>query len=93
MATQFDPDTIAGVCGYMNAEGMRQNLVEILKRQLGDETLSDAEMVGFDSLGFDAVASGASGTASVRVPWPNEALDRGEVRTQLMALYERAIFG
>ena len=89
----FSAEDLAGVCGYMNADGMRQNLTEIVKWSTKDESIQDAEMTGFDELGFDARVVRGSGAESVRVAWPQPANDRGEVRGQIMALYERAVFG
>lgn len=93
MAQQFEPDVIASICTYMNDSAMRQNLTEIVKALTGDDTITEATMTGFDGDGFDVdtIADGGAGTA--RLDWTRPITQRGEVREQLLALFERAAFG
>ena len=93
MAHQFEREVIEGTCSYMNADAMRTNLSEIVKALTGDDTITAATMTGFDGDGFDVdtVADGGAGTA--RLNWSRPITQRGEVREQLLALFERAAFG
>lgn len=93
MTTQFSPEDIAGVCGYMNDSAMRANLTAIVQWSAKDESITDAEMTHFDSDGFDALASRASGTETIRVLWSYPIASRAEVRDQMFSLFEKAAFG
>ena len=93
MPHEFDAETIAGVSGYMNDETMRGNLTEIVKWSMKDDSILDATLTHFDGDGFDATVTRESGTETVRVPWLRDVQHRSEVREQIMALFERAVFG
>jgi putative heme iron utilization protein len=86
----FDPEIIAGVCGYMNANQAENNLVMV--QWLGGlREATSATMVGFDETGVDfAVRVGDEETA-VRLPWTREISTRDEVREQLFTLLDRAL--
>ena len=92
MAHHFEPDVIEGICGYMNADSMRGNLTEIVKALSSDEAITDAKLVGFDGDGFDVEVTGGSATTA-RFPWTRQITQRGEVREELLLLFERAAFG
>ena len=92
MAHEFEPDVIASICSYMNADAMRGNLTEIVKALSKDDAITDATLVAFDGDGFEvAVIGGAEPTA--RFPWSRPITQRGEVREELLTLFERAAFG
>ena len=86
----FDPEIIAGVCGYMNANQAENNLVMV--QWLGGlREATSATMMGFDETGVDfAVRVGDEETA-VRLPWTREISTRDEVREQLFTLLDRAL--
>ena len=86
----FDPEIIAGVCGYMNANQAENNLVMV--QWLGGlREATSATMAGFDGTGVDfAVRVGDEETA-VRLPWTREISTRDEVREQLFTLLDRAL--
>ena len=86
----FDPEIIAGVCGYMNANQAENNLVMV--QWLGGlREATSATMMGFDETGVDfAVRVGDEETA-VRLPWTREISTRDEVREQLFSLLDRAL--
>ena len=92
MAHQFEPDVITAICSYMNDNAMRGNLTEIVKALSKDESITDAELVGFDGDGFDVAVTSPAGSSSARFPWSRQISQRGEVREELFALFERAAF-
>ena len=93
MAHEFEPDVISAICSYMNDSAMRQNLTEIVQALSKDDSITDAELVGFDGDGFDVAVTSPAGASSARFPWTRQITQRGEVREQLLTLFERAAFG
>jgi hypothetical protein len=93
MAHQFEPDVIAAICNYMNDASMRANLTEIVKALSSDDDITEATMIRFDGDGFDVDIAKNGDTSVARFPWSRPVTQRGEVREQLLLLFERAAFG
>ena len=86
----FDPEIIAGVCGYMNANQAENNLVMV--QWLGGlREATSATMVGFDETGVDFAVRVGDEETTVRLPWTREISTRDEVREQLFTLLDRAL--
>ena len=86
----FDPEIIAGVCGYMNANQAENNLVMV--QWLGGlREATSATMVGFDETGVVFSARVGDEDTAVRLPWTREISTRDEVREQLFTLLDRAL--
>lgn len=91
MAHSFDDDTLAGVLGHMNSDHTDDNV--LIARAFGtDPAPAGATMTGFDGDGGDWIVTAADGTATaLRVPWPGGPIsERGEVRREIVALYDAA---
>lgn len=92
MTHQFDPEVISAICTYMNDDSMAATLSAIAA--MGRPELEDARatMLTFDGDGMDLEVAGDAGPTVFRVNWTVPITTRDEVRGQLFALYERAVF-
>ena len=90
MPHAFDDATLVGVLRHMNDDHADDNL--LIARAFGCADAVQATMAGFDGEGGDWVAIRADGTArSLRVDWPGGPItERGEVRREIVALYDAA---
>ena len=86
----FEPEIIAGVCGYMNAN-QAENNVFMVQWLGGLREATAATMVGFDETGVDFAVRVGDDETAVRVPWTREISTRDEVREQLFSLLDRAM--
>ena len=92
MTHQFEPDVISAICTYMNDDSMAATMSAIAA--LGRPEFEDARttLLTFDGDGMDLEVHGPAGPTVLRVPWLTPITTREEVRGQLFALYERAVF-
>ena len=86
----FDPEIVAGVCGYMNTN-QAENNVFMVQWLGGPREATSATMVGFDETGVDFSARVGDVETMVRLPWTHEISTRDEVREQLFNLLDRAL--
>ena len=86
----FDPEIVAGVCGYMNSNQAENNVFMVQWLGARREATS-ATMVGFDETGVDFAARVGDEETVVRLPWTHEISTRDEVREQLFVLLDRAM--
>ena len=93
MTHQFDADVISAICTYMNDDSMSATMTAIAAMGRPEFEDKRAIMLTFDGDGMDLEVHADGGPAIVRVPWLTPISTRDEVRTQLFALYERAVFG
>lgn len=93
MAHEFEPDVVAAITGYMNDESMAATLGAIAEKARPEFADLRATLVGFDGDGMDLEVAAPTGPELVRVAWLRPITERAEVREQLFALYERAVFG
>ncbi|WP_092800456.1 DUF2470 domain-containing protein [Rhodococcus globerulus] len=82
--TTFDDTVIAGVTAHMNADHTSDNLMIV--RAFAEPTATSARMVGLDSVAGEWVADVDGTEKLVKVPWPEPAMDRPAIRTQVVAL-------
>lgn len=92
MAHQFDPEVISAICTYMNDDSMAATLSAIAAMGRPELENKPATLLTFDGDGLDLEVQGDAGPVVFRVDWPTPITTRDEVRSQLFALYERAIF-
>jgi len=59
-------------------------------RGLGGVDASSATMTDLDELGADFEVVTGEGTSVVRLPWSRRLTERAEVRTEVVAMHERA---
>ncbi|MGG7104088.1 DUF2470 domain-containing protein [Rhodococcus sp. 24CO] len=82
--TTFDETVIAGVTAHMNADHTSDNLMIV--RAFAEPTATSARMVGLDSVAGEWVADVDGTEKLVKVEWPEPAVDRAAIRTQVVAL-------
>lgn len=93
MAHTFDAEVVTAICTYMNDASMEATLGAIAEKARPDLAGKRALLVGFDGDGMDLELATDAGPELVHVDWTRPITERGEVREQLFALYERAVFG
>ena len=92
MTHQFEPDVISAICTYMNDDSMAATLSAIAAAGRPEFDEKKAVMLTFDGDGMDLEVHADGGAQVIRVPWLAPISTRDEVRGQLFALYERAVF-
>lgn len=93
MVHQFDAEVVAAITGYMNDDSMAATLGAIAEHARPDLAERPVQLVGFDGDGMDLEIDAAAGPELVRVAWLRPITERTEVREQLFAIYEKAVFG
>jgi hypothetical protein len=84
----FAPDVVAAICRHMN-EDHPDDCVRMVHGLGGIE--SDAvTMTGLDDVSAFFTAATADGPVDVVLPWSHRLTDRGEVRTEVVAMHELA---
>ncbi|RYJ06809.1 MAG: DUF2470 domain-containing protein [Actinomycetales bacterium] len=89
MTTDFAPDVVAGVLHHMNDDHTDDSLVIVQGH--AEPSATSAVMTGLDAEGgeWDAVVDGA--TVSVRVPWTERAVERADLRREVVRLYDAGL--
>ncbi|MBA8816980.1 hypothetical protein FHX48_002074 [Microbacterium halimionae] len=90
MPHSFDDNVRSAVLSHMNGDHSDDNL--LIVRAFVDRAAVGATMIDFDGDGgtWDA-ADAAGGTTEVHVAWPGAPItERGEVRREVVALYDEA---
>ena len=88
-AFQFDEATVAGVTAHMNADHTDDTL--LICRALGDrDGATAATMVGLDGDGGDYVVTVDGNDEQIRIPWSRPLTERGEIRVEVVRIYEAA---
>ncbi|MFM6974191.1 MAG: DUF2470 domain-containing protein [Agromyces sp.] len=93
MAHQFDPEVISAICRYMNDDSMAATMSAIASKGRPEFDEKPATLLTFDGDGMDLEVAADDGPKVIRVDWLVPITTRDEVRSQLFALYERAVFG
>lgn len=93
MAHQFDAEIVTAISTYMNDDSMEATLGAIIERARPDLAGKRALIVGFDGDGVDFDVATDAGPERIRIDWARPITERAEVRQELLALYERAMFG
>ncbi|WP_404429626.1 DUF2470 domain-containing protein [Microbacterium lacus] len=87
---EFSPEIVSAICRYMNEE-QPSSCLYIATHATVDDSLVAAVLEGFDGDGAIFEIRDAETTRRIRVEWDHPIATRGEVRTQLTGLLERAI--
>ncbi|KQR19232.1 hypothetical protein ASF79_16405 [Agreia sp. Leaf335] len=85
----FSPDVVTAILNHMNGDHTDDNL--LIVRAFANPAATAAVMTGFDGsvATWDATAAGT--TSEVRIAWPAGPItERGEVRREVVALYDAA---
>ena len=86
---QFDEATIAGVTAHKNADHGADTLLNC--RSLGDRPdATAATMTGLDGDGGDYLVTLPDGDETIRIPWSRPLTERGEIRVEVVRMYEAA---
>ncbi len=86
--TTFSADTVSAVLTHMNGDHPEDNL--LIVRAFGESEPISAKMVDLDENGGTWEYSTDSGEGELRVPWSGKISERGEIRREIVVLYERA---
>ncbi|MCU1478978.1 MAG: hypothetical protein JWQ64_3671 [Subtercola sp.] len=89
--TTFSPDVVGAILSHMNNDHPEDNLVIV--RAFGALEAERAEMIDLDTVGgtWSAWLVPEDETRQVVIPWPAGTIEtRGEIRQQIVALYESA---
>ena len=88
--SEFAPEIVEAICGYMNANQAESNLVIV--KTLGEtREATAAALIGFDSESAVFSATVVDADVEVRVPWSYEVTTRDQVREQLFSMLDRAV--
>lgn len=85
----FDAAVVAAVTGHVNDDHAAACL-DIVRGLAGLPTASEACLDDVDAVAatFTAIVGGE--VVRVRVPWSRRIAERGEIRTEIVAMHERA---
>ncbi|MDF2442211.1 MAG: hypothetical protein JWR01_414 [Subtercola sp.] len=89
--TAFEPDVVAAILAHMNNDHPEDNLVIV--RAFGAPDAERAVMIDLDTVGgtWTAWLVPEDETVQVVVPWPAGTIEtRGEIRREIVALYDAA---
>jgi len=87
--TAFAPEVVEAILRHMNGDHSDDNL--LIARAFVDPSAESAEMVGLDGDGGVWDVTTAGGVHRASVAWPAGAItERGEVRREIVALYDEA---
>ncbi|GGI07742.1 DUF2470 domain-containing protein [Egicoccus halophilus] len=90
MAYELDDVAVQAIVGHLNADHAEDTL--LLCRTLGGvERATAARATGVDVDGLDVRATTPSGEVRVRLPFAARVTERAQVRTEVVALYDRAV--
>ena len=85
----FAPDVVAAVTAHVNADH-RDACLDIV-RALGDaHDATEAWLTDVDAAGATFGMRLGGEVVPVRVPWSRRIAERGEIRTEIVALHDRA---
>jgi Protein of unknown function (DUF2470) len=85
----FSDEVVSAVIDHMNGDHRDDSL--LIAQAFGDPDAETSELVGLDAFEGTWVFTVAGDQRLLDVPWPaGEITDRGEIRREIVALYERA---
>jgi putative heme iron utilization protein len=85
----FTPEVVTAICAHMNDDHAADSLV-ICHAVGGRRDATAARMVGLDAHGADFVIDAGSGDTPLRIPWSHELSNRGDVRVEVVRMYQEA---
>jgi hypothetical protein len=84
----FPAETIAAVLAHMNGEHPDDNL--LIVRAFGAPDAEAAELTSLDHRGGTWTYSAEGTRSELIVPWSRQIPERGEIRREVVSLYEQA---
>lgn len=89
----LDPDDVRGVCDYMNDSSMADNMRFMAEKLAGAEVDSTVLLVDItEEHGVFSIEK-AGETRKVSLAWPFPVTNRGDMKSALFGLLDRALLG
>ena len=85
----FPPEVVDAVLDHMNGDHTDDSLVIV--RAFAEPRATSATMTGLDADGGEWAATVDGGTVTVRVPWTQTAVERGDLRREVVRLYDAGL--
>ena len=86
--SDFPEDVVSAVCAHMNTDHADDNI--LIARAFIDSGILSARMIDVDSSGSTWLVTDPSGERRGRIQWARPALERADLRREVVALYDRA---
>jgi hypothetical protein len=89
----LDPDDVRGVCNYMNDSSMADNMRFMAEKLAGAEVDSTVLLVDItEEHGVFSIEKDGE-TREVSLAWPYPVTNRGDMKSALFGLLDRALLG
>ncbi len=89
----LDPDDVRGVCDYMNDSSMADNMRFMVEKLAGAEVDSTVLLVDItEEHGVFSIEKDGE-TREVSLAWPFPVTNRGDMKSALFGLLDRALLG
>jgi hypothetical protein len=89
----LDPDDVRGVCDYMNDSSMADNMRFMAEKLAGAEVNSTVLLVDItEEHGVFSIEKDGE-TREVSLTWPFPVTNRGDMKSALFGLLDRALLG
>lgn len=87
--SRFSPDVVAAVLRHMNDDHGDDSLAIV--RAHAEPTATSATMVALDDEAGEWAAAVDGRTVTVRIPWTERAVERADLRREIVRLHEAAV--
>lgn len=85
----FTADVVAAICAHMNDDHPDDTL--LICRALGSQPeATAARMIGVDAVAGEFVVERIDGEVEIRIPWSHRLTSRGDVRVEVVRMYQEA---
>lgn len=89
----LDPDDVRGVCGYMNDSSMADNMRFMAEKLADAEVDSTVLLIDItEEHGVFSIEKNGE-TREVSLAWPFPVTNRGDMKSALFGLLDRALLG
>ncbi|UDY34004.1 DUF2470 domain-containing protein [Dermatobacter hominis] len=85
----FPPEVVDAVLSHMNGDHTDDSLVIV--RAFAEPGATAARMTGLDADGGEWAATVDGSTVAVRVPWTEPAVERADLRREVVRLYDAGL--
>lgn len=86
--SHFSPDVVAAVLRHMNDDHADDGLAIV--RAHAEPTATSATMIALDDEGGEWAIDVDGRTVTVRIPWTERAVERADLRREIVRLHEAA---